>query len=88
MSFLDLVESQHRFPTHYMHKVVGKNSEAFRKAVDELLAGTARLKKAGEKLSSNSAHVSITFDLHAHSAHEIVFLVERSQQLKDVLFVL
>ncbi|MCM0607034.1 MAG: DUF493 family protein [Xanthomonadaceae bacterium] len=85
---LELLESQLTFPTHYMHKVIGKNSEKFLAAVAALLKTTVRLSVKSKKETANQAHVSITLELHAHSAHEVVFLIERSQQLTDVLYVL
>lgn len=85
---LELLESQHTFPTQYIHKVIGKNSEAFLNAVSELISQTARLTEKSKKESSNRKHISITFEIHAQSAHEVVFLIERSQKLNDVLFVL
>lgn len=88
MSFLELLRKEHQFPTHYLHKIIGPNNDDFRKAIAGLILTTNGLIQTGEKLSQNGAHVSFTFEFYARAAEEIVFLVERSQKIDGVHFVL
>lgn len=41
-----------------------------------------------KKETASSTHVSITLELEARHAEEVVFLIEKSNTLKDVLYVL
>ena len=85
---LELLKSQHTFPTRYVHKVIGKNSPEFLAGVKDLIDSTVRLSEKTKKETASGSHVSVTLELQAIAAEEVVFLIEKSNTLKDVVYVL
>lgn len=83
-----LLEEQHTFPSCYTHKVIGKNTEQFRSALQRLVIEFKEIKIVDEKTTASGLHVSVTFELNASGPHAIADLVEMSGQLPDVIYVL
>jgi len=86
--FKTLLEKTHTFPTVYVHKFIGKNSDEFKGSVDELEKKFMNLKRTGEKLSANQGHLALTYHFKAKDSKAILELTTATHSLKDLLFIL
>lgn len=86
--FKALLNDNFQFPAKYVHKFIGPNSETFRNSVKEFEKKFIGLELVGEKLSGNSAHVSLTYDYLAGSADDIVELTVETKNISGVLYIL
>lgn len=87
--FKALLEEHHRFPGVYLHKFVGKNTDAFRRSVEEWEKGFIGLRRKTARESANGGHVAYTYEYQAVNAEDVVQLAKATKDLiEDLLFIL
>ncbi len=86
--FRRLLEETYLFPANYTHKFIGKNSDLFRTGIAEFENKFVGLKRTGEKLSANSAHVALTYDFLAGTPEDIVQLAKATYEIPDLIYIL
>jgi hypothetical protein len=86
--FRTLLEKIHSFPTKYIHKVIGKNSNDFKASLEALEIQFKGLLRTSEKTSANQAHLAITYDFDAKDPEAVIALTVASHKIKDLLFIL
>lgn len=81
--------SKENFPLHYIVKFIGKNSAEFDHGVQEFEGAHPHLKKASRRESGGGAkHVALTYTFTAANPDEIVSVLIRVAEIRDVLVVL
>lgn len=83
-----LLESQETFPTDYLHKFIGRNTPAFVNGVNVLEQQFPKLKLKHSRMSSGDANVALTYVFNANSADEIIALLQVTDNIDDVVYVL
>ena len=86
--FKALLEKEHQFPMHYLHKLIGKNTPIFLASVAEFEKKHIGLKKVGEKQSASGEHLSLTYEYHAGSADEVIELQKETQKINDLIYII
>lgn len=86
--FRTLLEKIHTFPTVYLHKFIGKNTDAFKDSVREFEGKFSGLTRTSEKTSSNQAHLALTYQYEAKDPEAVIALTQATHALKDLLFIL
>lgn len=86
--FRDLLNSNHQFPCPYTHKFIGKNSEIFKKSVEEFENKFIGLVKSSEKLSASGKHCSLTYEYLAINADDVVNLAIETYKINDIIYIL
>ena len=86
--FKALLNQNLQFPTTYVHKFIGPNTAEFRASVSDFEKKFIALTRAGEKLSSSNAHLSLTYDYLAASAQDVVDLTVATHKIPGVLYIL
>jgi len=83
-----LLEESETFPHVYVFKWVGRNSEAFGKALENLESRFTGLSKQSDRLSSGGAHRAVTYSFRAENAGQIIEILRASEGLADLLMTL
>ena len=86
--FRQLLTETYLFPANYTHKFIGKNSEIFRKSVEEFEGKFVGLKRVGEKKSASGNHLALTYDFLAGTAEDIIELAKATHKISDLLYIL
>ena len=76
------------WPHRYCHKIIGKSGPDFEKSVSELESKFPNLKRELESESKNGTYLSVTFELMASDADEIIELWVESEQVQDCVKIL
>jgi putative lipoic acid-binding regulatory protein len=84
----ELLETQESFPLRFTYKFIGKNSEAFTRAVKRLEHAFPTLKHELSRESSGGKHLSKTYVLTAKDAEAIIEIYRAIELIEDVLVVL
>jgi len=84
----ELLEKGETFPLDFMHKFIGRNTEAFEKSVREFEKLFPKAIKQSARTSKGDAHLALTYTFRADNADEIVMLIDSTYQITDVLIVL
>lgn len=85
---LELLNHVYEFPTEVPHKFIGKNTDLFRQAVETLEKDFPALSGRRERYSESRAHLSLTYTFQAESAEAMIQLLQRTQLLSDLLWIL
>lgn len=84
----ELLVAQERFPLNYLHKLIGRNSEAF----EESLAAWQKRHPGAEcqsnRLSGNGGHRAVTLVLKVNDVDELIEMLKETDQLADLVMVL
>jgi putative lipoic acid-binding regulatory protein len=83
-----LLESQERFPVRYTFKFVGRNSDAFARAVSHFEGKHPHLRHEQTRESSGGKHVAKTYVVDAQSAEAIIEVYRAIELIEEVLVVL
>jgi hypothetical protein len=86
--FRKLLEETHLFPTNYIHKFIGKNSDVFHAAVASFEAKFVGLSRTNERKSANDAHVALTYTFVAGKAEDIIELAQATYEIEDLIYIL
>ena len=86
-SFRELLE-QEPYPLDYIHKVIGRNTPSFDSGLEALKRTFPALRQTGERLSSGGANRAVTYSFLAHTADEIIALVEATAKVPDLVMQL
>jgi len=86
--FRTLLESNHSFPTRYIHKIIGKNSEDFKKSIQNLESEFKGLSRTSEKTSANGGHLALTYHFDAKNSEAVIELTTATHKMKDLIFIL
>ena len=76
------------WPHRYTHKVIGNNNDEFKGAVGDLLAKFSDLEKKYEMRSKKGSYLSVTFEMKAKDADEIISLWLASEEMEELIRIL
>ena len=83
-----MLEAQEQFPVEYMHKFIGKNSQAFLDSLAKLEGQIPKLKRQSLRASGSQIHLAVTYILPAESADEVILLLQETEKVIDLVMVL
>jgi hypothetical protein len=83
-----LLEEQETFPHDFTLKFIGLNTPVFLESVKEFESEFPILRKQADRLSANAANLAITYIYKAANADEIIALLKRVSQIRDVRVIL
>lgn len=83
-----LTESNEDWPILYQHKIIGKNTEAFRESIDTFEKTFPRLNKLSATTSRNATYLAMTYEILARDVDEIISLWISSEVIKDLIKVM
>lgn len=76
------------WPHRYCHKIIGKNAEAFREGIEAFENQFPSIQKKTENESKRGNYLSLTYELQAETADEIISLWVASEEIEDCLKIL
>ncbi|MBL7714953.1 MAG: DUF493 domain-containing protein [Bdellovibrionales bacterium] len=89
---LKVFQETENFPTVFIHKFIGKNSDAFLTGVSDWSASKKALypslKETHRRLSADNKHCSLTFEFTASSAEQIIDILKSTAAIPDLKMVL
>ena len=72
---------------HYRHKIIGKNIETFVAGMEDLQRAFPRMNLLEKNLSRNEAYISVTYELRAENADEIITLWIKSEKIEGMVTI-
>jgi len=76
------------WPHRYRHKIIGKNNAVFENSVGDLQSKFPNLTRELLSESKNGTYISVTFELIADDADQIIELWVESELVKDCVKIL
>lgn len=76
------------WPHRYRHKIIGINGPAFEESVHALEEKFPNMKREALSESKNGTYLSVTFEIIAETADEIIDLWVESESVKDFVKIL
>lgn len=88
VKFRQLLIDTYLFPATYVHKFIGKNTDAFNLGVVIFEGKFVGLARTGEKRSANAGHIALTYSFIAGTADDIIELAKATYEIEDLLYIL
>jgi putative lipoic acid-binding regulatory protein len=86
--FRELLIAQERFPLSYLHKLIGRNTEAFEQSLAAWQKRHPGAECQSSRLSEGGSHRAVTFVLKVKDADELIEILKETDQLADLVMVL
>jgi len=84
----ELLEDTESFPTRYLYKFIGRNTEAFVSGVKTLEKDHPALQHQTTRESANAQHLAKTYAFEAPDAESIIAIYRHIEGLADLLLLL
>lgn len=88
VKFRALLESEMMFPTTYIHKFIGRETEKFLASVRAFEGKFVGLKRTQERTSASGGFLALTYSFIAGTPDDVIELTRETQAIEDLLYIL
>ena len=84
----ELLLAQEKFPLDYLHKFIGRNSDAFSAGLADWAKCHPAATCQADRLSANQGHRSVTYIFRAPDVDALIAMLQATDRIPDLVMIL